>query len=80
MASISILLAVWYQYAFDSAQDLKPYFTDHMILIANKMLKTEVIGQAEFDRFVPEVKISGLAKIKFIKADTINVLQLDQEE
>lgn len=79
MASI-IPRPKYYQYAFDSAQALKPYFTDHMILIANKMLKTEVIGQAEFDRFVPEVKISGLAKTKFIKADTINVLQLDQEE
>jgi hypothetical protein len=51
-----------------------------MNLVAGKMLKKEVISQAELDNFVPQVKITGQAKLKFIKSDTINILQREPEE
>jgi hypothetical protein len=79
MASI-IPRPKYYQYAFDSGQVLKSYFTEHMQLVAGKMLKKEVINQDELDRFVPQVKITGPAKMKFVKADTINILQLEPED
>jgi membrane peptidoglycan carboxypeptidase len=79
MASI-IPRPKYYQYCFDSGQVLKPYFIEHMNLIAGKMLKKEVISQDEFDRFIPVIKITGPARVKFIKADTINIFQLEPED
>jgi len=70
----------YFQYNFDSGQVLKPYFTEQMQLVAGKMLKKEVISQEDFDKFIPEVKISGPAKMKFIKSDTINISQIEPED
>jgi len=61
--------------SFDSTGTLKPAVQDFLKFVANRMLGKQMISQAEFDAFQPQVELKGQAK-KFLKSDTLSLDEL----
>ena len=52
----------WFKYSFDEQGNLKPYFADYYRVVANFLLRKELITQTEYDELHPRIVIKGPAK------------------
>jgi hypothetical protein len=60
----------WFMYSFDKTGHLNPSMKDYYALLAGKMLRKGQISQEEYDRLIPDVTLSGPAKM-LLKHDSI---------
>lgn len=61
----------WFKYNFDETGKLKPHVSDFYRIIADHLLRKEIISEEQKESLVPEVTITGAAKNVFLKNDTI---------
>ncbi|MBM3404214.1 MAG: hypothetical protein FJY10_04920 [Bacteroidetes bacterium] len=61
----------WFMRSFENGR-LKPDMAGYYRLVADKMLKKELISQEERDLLVPDVSLTGYAKDLLIRRDTID--------
>ncbi len=61
----------WFKYSFDEQGNLKPYFADYYRVVANFLLKKDLISQVEYDQLRPHVELKGLAKNFVVITDSI---------
>ncbi len=52
----------WFKYSFDEQGNLKPYFADYYRVVANFLLKKNLINQDEYDHLQPHIELKGPAK------------------
>lgn len=52
-----------FKWSFDKEQNLKPYLADYYKLVASKLLKREIISEKDTVRLIPNVKLTGKAKL-----------------
>jgi membrane peptidoglycan carboxypeptidase len=52
-----------FKWSFDKEQNLKPYLADYYKLVASKLLKREIISEKDTARLIPNVKLTGKAKL-----------------
>ncbi len=52
----------WFKYSFDECGDLKPYLADYYRVVANFLLRKNLITQNEYDQATPNVMLKGIAK------------------
>jgi len=55
----------WFKYSFDEQGNLKPYFADYYRVVANFLLRKNLINQGEYDQLQPHVYLKGPA-LQFI--------------
>ena len=70
MASI-IPKPKWFMYSFDENGHLRGPEQDFFRLLSGKMLKKEQISQEAFDHLVPDVTLTGPAKLMLKKTDPV---------
>ena len=68
----------WFKYSFDEAGNLKPYFADYYRVVANFLLKKNLITQAEYDQLQPHIELRGPAKYFVTPADSVPALEEEQ--
>lgn len=61
--------------SFDNTGTLKPAVQDILKFVANKMLSKQMISQAEYEAFQPQIELKGPAKM-FLKPDSLSLDKL----
>jgi hypothetical protein len=69
----------WFKYSFDEQGNLKSYLADYYRVVANFMLKKNLITEEEYNSIQPNVKLEGPAKELVIPSDTIPIEELEDE-
>ena len=67
----------YFKYSFDSNGLLKKEVEDFIHIIANKMVKKEMINPTELENFNPQVILSGEAKLITAPPDTTQLIKAD---
>jgi len=70
----------WFKYSFDEHGNLKPYFADYYRVVANFLLRKNLISQEEYDQLKPHVELKGPAKMHITPADSIPVNEREEAE
>jgi membrane peptidoglycan carboxypeptidase len=65
----------WFKYCFDEDGNLKPYFENYYRVVANFLLKKNLITQMEYDQLKPHVELKGPAKNIITPADSLPALE-----
>ncbi len=60
----------WFKYSFDETGNLKPYFADYYRVVANFLLRKNLITQDEYDHLQPKVELRGPAKAMLAPKDS----------
>lgn len=60
-----------FKYTFDEFGHLKEYLQGYYKLLSGKMLRREMITQQEHDELVPDVELTGPAKLILLPADSL---------
>lgn len=69
----------WFKYSFDEQGNLKPYFADYYRVVANFLLKKNLITQDEYDHLQPHIELKGLAKKFVMPSASLPKNEEDQE-
>jgi hypothetical protein len=69
----------WFKYSFDESGNLKSYLADYYRLVANFMLRKNLITEEEYNSIQPNVKLEGPAKAMVIPSDTIPTEELEED-
>lgn len=67
----------WFKYSFDECGDLKPYLADYYRVVANFLLRKNLITQNEYDQITPNVVLTGMAKEMVVPTDSIPAEELE---
>lgn len=72
----------WFKYNFDDTGKLKPHVADFYRIIANHLVRKEIITEEQKNNLVPNISITGRAKDLILIKDTTQVdsLQLSDFE
>jgi hypothetical protein len=72
----------WFKYNFDETGKLKPHVADFYRIIANHLVRKEIITEEQKNNLVPDISITGRAKDLILIKDTTQVdsLQLSDFE
>jgi hypothetical protein len=72
----------WFKYNFDETGKLKPHVADFYRIIANHLVRKEIITEEQKNNLVPNISITGRAKDLILIKDTAQVdsLQLSDFE
>ncbi len=70
----------WFKYSFDESGNLKPYFADYYRVVANFLLKKNLITQEEYDHLQPRIELRGPAKNFVTPADSLPVMDEPETE
>jgi hypothetical protein len=65
----------WFKYSFDTLGNLKPYLGDYYRIVSGHMLRRNQITQEDFDKLMPNVKLTGRALDWINPKDSIFVLE-----
>jgi hypothetical protein len=68
----------WFKYSFDENGNLKSYLADYYRVVANFMLRKNLIREEEYNLIQPNVKLEGPAKAMVIPSDTIPIEELEE--
>lgn len=68
----------WFKYSFDKQGNLKPYLADYYRVVANFLLRKNLITQDEYSQIQPNVELKGIAKELVLPTDTIPIEELEQ--
>jgi membrane peptidoglycan carboxypeptidase len=63
----------WFKYNFDETGKLKPHVGDFYRIIANHLVKKEVITEEEKAALLPDITLSGPAKELILIKDTLEL-------
>jgi hypothetical protein len=69
----------WFKYSFDENGNLKPYFADYYRVVANFLLRKNLITQAEYDQLQPRVELKGRAKNLVTPSDILPDKETESE-
>ncbi len=69
----------WFKYSFDESGNLKPYFADYYRVVANFLLKKNLITQTEYDQLQPRIELKGPAKGMVTHTDSLPGNENEQE-
>ncbi|MCX6291874.1 MAG: transglycosylase domain-containing protein [Bacteroidetes bacterium] len=69
----------WFKYSFDETGNLKPYFAGYYRVVANFLLKKNLVTQEEYDHLEPRVELKGPAKNLVSPADSLPALEEEKE-
>jgi hypothetical protein len=69
----------WFKYSFDESGNLKPYFADYYRVVANFLLKKNLITQSEYDQLQPRIELKGVAKNLVTPSDNQPEIENEQE-
>jgi len=70
----------WFKYSFDEQGNLKPYFADYYRVVANFLLKKNLISQDEYDHLQPHVELKGPAKNMLTPVENVPNQENETEE
>ena len=68
----------WFKYNFDEFGKLKPHVADYYRIIANHLVKKEIITEQQQESLVADIEIKGIAKDLILKPDTLALDSLDE--
>jgi hypothetical protein len=70
----------WFKYSFDAGGNLKPYLEAYYRVVANFLLRKELITEEEYQSIQPHVELKGPARLIVVPSDTIPAEEDTEDE